>query len=225
VDGRVIALGHTNILYRFNSDGSLDTSFNGGGSRSALNGPSDPYDVAVSSGGRITVVGGAVSPSPLIYRVARYQPNGSPDTSLSGDGFYDFDMPNFANHSARAVGVDSQGRTVVAGLSASGPALIPYENPVFSVARLTAPPASAVGISGRVTRPDGRAVPNAFLTIDVGGGTIVTALTNPFGYYLFVNVPTGQTYTISVRAKRFVFTDRSVFVGDQIANFDFVAEP
>ena len=100
LDGRIVALGHKNILFQFNSDGSEDTTFDGDGSRQALNGTDkDPYSLAVSASGRITVVGAtygfvfscppfpAPCPSPILnYLVSRYNPDGTPDTSLYGVG-------------------------------------------------------------------------------------------------------------------------------------------
>ena len=37
---------------------------------------------------------------------------------------------------------------------------------------------------------------------------VVWAVTNPFGYYRFVAVPSGQTYIVSVGSKRFEYQPR-----------------
>ncbi len=99
-DGRILALGSTNILYRFDSDGSLDISYDGDGSRQALNasdGLTDPYDLVVTASGKTTVVGYRNLPHTQRFpnftpkfRVARYLQDGSPDLSFSDDGFLDF---------------------------------------------------------------------------------------------------------------------------------------
>jgi uncharacterized delta-60 repeat protein len=228
-DGRIVAVGgFSNILFRFNTNGSLDTSFDGDGSRQALISGREPYDLVISSGGAITVVGlrswSILPPSlPFLYYVARYKQDGSPDLSFSDDGYLEIDISSSTVDGARAVAKDSLGRIVIAGLAGDGNPNHPFENSIFSAARLIAP-VSSVGILGRVIRFDGRPVANATLTADDGAGTIITARTNPFGYYRFPNVQSGRTYTISVRAKKLVFTDRSVFVSDQIANFDFISE-
>ena len=51
------------------------------------------------------------------------------------------------------------------------------------------------------------------------------AITNPFGYYRFQNLPAGQAYTISARAKSYVFADRVAVASDDVLNFDFVGQP
>ena len=53
-------------------------------------------------------------------------------------------------------------------------------------------------------------------------GEIVWATTNPFGYYRFVNVQTGQVYLLTPRHKRFEFESRTINLVDDIAGFDFV---
>lgn len=151
-DGRVVALGSRNIIFRFNPNGSLDPGFDGDGSRPALNANAvNPYDVMVSAGGWITVVGSTKVPElgsvPMLYLIARYKPNGFPDVSLSGDGNLQIDVGNGPD-GAMAVAADSQGRIVVAGTTGLGQSPNPYIPGVFSVARLVAPVAS-VAISGR----------------------------------------------------------------------------
>jgi hypothetical protein len=47
--------------------------------------------------------------------------------------------------------------------------------------------------------------------------------TSAFGYYQFSDVATGQTYTISVRSKRYLFQSRTVELNAELANVDFVA--
>jgi uncharacterized delta-60 repeat protein len=238
LDGRIVALGHKNILFQFNSDGSEDTTFDGDGARQALNGnDKDPYSLAVSASGRITVVGatyGFVSscgpfpgpcPSPVLYYlVARYNPDGTPDTTLHGDGYLAINPG--AQAGATAVALDSKGRTVVSGIAAVGSQTFnPWNTPLFSAARISAPPSvGPVSLSGRVTRPDGSPVGSAVLILQ-GGSTTMTALTSPFGYYSFQNVPSGQAYAISPGSKKVMFSDRNVFVDGEITAFNITSEP
>jgi hypothetical protein len=51
------------------------------------------------------------------------------------------------------------------------------------------------------------------------------ALTNPFGYYSFQGVPSGQVYAISPGSKKVMFSDRNIFVDGQIAGYDITSEP
>jgi uncharacterized delta-60 repeat protein len=224
-DGRILALGYLNILYRFNPDGSLDTSFDGDGSREALNGNSgrsDVYDLVVTPGGKITVVGfptiSRFTSVPVNYRVARYLSNGSPDTSFSNDGFIDINATPASLDGATSVATDNRGRVIIGGQSAPGYISDPWRERIFSMLRLTASPVQNVGISGRVVNLNGRPVANASVTLQSGLTTIKVGRTNPFGYFNFQNVESGQTYNISVKSKGLFFNDRSLLVDDAITN-------
>jgi len=54
----------------------------------------------------------------------------------------------------------------------------------------------------------------------------VYARTSAFGYYYFPDVPGGQSYVLSIAAKRFTFVNSSIVVNlqDSVANADFVSE-
>ncbi len=227
-DGRIVALGDTNILYRFNSDGSLDTSFDTDGSRPALNGSSDAYDLVVTPSGKITVVGNpSITPNfPNIdYRVARYLPNGSPDPNFSGDGFLDINFDSGSVDRATAVALDTQGRIAIGGRTSYGGIVnAPWSQAQFSVTRLLAQPSQNVGFSGRVINSDGTPIQNAFITLKNGSEIIGNARTNPFGYFRFKNVQSNQTYTISTRAKGLNFTNRIVLVDDEITNYTIIGD-
>jgi len=60
------------------------------------------------------------------------------------------------------------------------------------------------------------------VTLDDGAGNIRSAITNPFGYFRFENVPTGS-YAASVRSKSCTFVSRTVDVSSSITDLDFVA--
>jgi hypothetical protein len=56
------------------------------------------------------------------------------------------------------------------------------------------------------------------------GGQRRTAQTGSLGYYVFENVPTGQTYSISASAKRYRFgLAQDVFIDGNIADLNFSA--
>jgi uncharacterized delta-60 repeat protein len=221
-DGRIAAMGNKNILYQLNANGSLDIGFDSDGSRSALNGSSDSRRMIVSASGRITVVGFPTltfGNGPFNYRVARYLPNGTPDTNFSGDGFLDINATGYAYDGADAVGFDMQGRLFIAGRTWSGAGDYPWQYCTYSAARLLASPAQNVGFSGRVTDTNGKPVFNASITLKNGSNIIGYARTNPFGYFNFNNIPTNQTYKLSTSAKNLTFNDQNVLVDDRITNF------
>lgn len=230
-DGRVVAVGHKNIIFSFNNDGSPDMGFDGDGSRPVLNGTDkETYSLTISADGRITVVGTAIANQPngpfppgqppFLYYTARYNSDGSPDTTFGSGGYFNISLG--MNSGAFAVAPDPIGRIVIAGVSASGLPNFPWLTTIFSAARLLGPP-FPVGISGRVTDSNGLAIRNAIVKTDVGG-TIITARTNAFGYYSLPGVLTGQTYTISASAKGFRIASQSVFVNNQFVTVDFIGQ-
>jgi uncharacterized delta-60 repeat protein len=151
-DGKIVVVGTSYgpalpfyaprlALTRYNSDGSLDSSFGQGGKAVFdYNTNSDlfvyPSAVSVDGSGRILVAGG--SPSYSDFAVLRLNADGSPDTTFGQGGrailphfdplrYYEYD-------SASSVAVDSSGHVVLAG-TASGYIFGGY-NSRFAVARL-----------------------------------------------------------------------------------------
>ena len=86
-------------------------------------------------------------------------------------------------------------------------------------------PQITVSVGGRILTSDGQPVSKAIVTMTDTQGATRTALSSPFGYYEFKNVPVGETYTISVFSKRFTFTPQNVFVNSELTNFDITAQP
>lgn len=227
-DGRILALGYTDVLYRFNADGSLDTSFDGDGRLVVFGANPETFDLTVTPSGKITVVGNPSTTTdfPLVqYIIARYLPNGSPDTSFSGDGFLSVSPGGSSYDGGLTVAPDSQGRTVIGGRTSFGATrFAPWNNPLFSAARLIAPPTQNVGFSGIVAGQNGRPVYNATVIIKQGAQIIGYGRTNPFGNFRIPNVQSNQTYTLSVNAKGLSFYDQSVLVDGEITNFLVVSE-
>ena len=227
-DGRILALGYTDLLFRFNTDGSLDSTFDGDGSRVVFGANPETFDLTVTPSGKITVVG---NPSttvdfPIVqYIIARYLPNGLPDTSFSSDGFLSVAVHGNSYDGALTVAPDSKGRTVIGGRTSIGATRFnPWSDPLFSAARLIASPTQNVGFSGRVTDSDGKPVVNGFVTLTEDSETIAVGRTNPFGYFNFKNIPTNQTYQLSTRAKNLNFNTQSVLVDDAVTNFLIIGE-
>jgi uncharacterized delta-60 repeat protein len=221
-DGQILALGDTNILYRFNPDGSPDLTFDTDGSRPALDGTSDSHDLIVIPSGKITVVGTPNVPANfpnLNFRVARYLSGGAPDTSFSTDGFLDIDLDSSVD-GADSAALDPQGRLVIGGRTTYGGMVnAPWINAQFSAARLLAQPTQNVGFSGRVTDSGGKPVVNAYISLSNASGIIGYSRTNPFGYFRFASVPSSQTYTLSTYSKNLNYYERRVLVDGEISNF------
>lgn len=86
-----------------------------------------------------------------------------------------------------------------------------------------APTAAGVDVGGRVMTSDARGISKARLTLTDSNGLTRTALSNPFGYYRFTDVPVGATYVISVERKGYEFEPRSITLQDELTDLDFIA--
>ncbi len=120
-DGKIVAAGFSVIsdrdrfaVVRYNTDGSLDTSFGGTGKvLTAVVGDNGmALCVAVQNDGKILVAGSSSGN----FAVVRYDPNGSLDTSFNGTGKVTTDFGG----TAEAVTVQSDGKIVVAGGANNG---------------------------------------------------------------------------------------------------------
>lgn len=123
-------------LVRYNYDGSLDTTFGGGTGKvvTDFNGTSDRiWGVALQSDGKIVAAGETVSavfPGTNDIAVARYNTNGTLDTSFGGTGKVTTDHGTGANNAAYAVAMSGTNIIVAGYETVSG-------NNDFMVARYT----------------------------------------------------------------------------------------
>jgi uncharacterized delta-60 repeat protein len=212
LDGRVVALIYGSI-YRFNPDGSPDTSFDGDGIRPTTG--TGGYDLIVLGSGKILITGSGVGGS---TSVAKFNSDGSPDTSFSGDGLFN----TGGNESGRAITMDDQGRIVAAGFLSN--MVMPLEQPHFLGLRLSAPPVRNVAVSGQATLSNGTPLSNITIALQQNGTTIATARTNPFGYFSFPTVLTGRYYSVSIKSRALKFPAYRFFLDDEITNFNLVGE-
>jgi hypothetical protein len=75
---------------------------------------------------------------------------------------------------------------------------------------------------------NGRSLANVELTLT--GGNLeqpIRSRTNAFGFYMFENIPAGQTYVISVGSKSYFFPDpvRVINLDDELTDINFYADP
>jgi CSLREA domain-containing protein len=84
---------------------------------------------------------------------------------------------------------------------------------------------SPVTLSGRVLTSSGRGIYNARITLTNATGGVIYAQTNPFGYYRFVDLSSGTTFTINVIHKRYQFNSpQMVTVDYNRDDFNFIAQ-
>lgn len=84
--------------------------------------------------------------------------------------------------------------------------------------------ASFVEISGRVTTPEGRGLRNALVVIADINGAAQTAITTSYGFYRFAEVPSGSSYVVNVRSRRYRFDAQVIQAFDDLTNVDFIGQ-
>lgn len=121
-DGKIVAVGagyQSNFaLSRYDPNGSLDTTFGGDGTVITASGSDRgaAQSVVVQPDGKIVVAGYTSLFSDGEFAVFRYNPDGSLDTSFSGDGKATTDLGAYGDQ-AFDVGLQSDGKIVVVGES------------------------------------------------------------------------------------------------------------
>jgi CSLREA domain-containing protein len=88
-----------------------------------------------------------------------------------------------------------------------------------------APTAAGVDVSGRVLTPEGRGAAFARVALTRQDGMTMFAITNPFGYYRFVGVTAGHTYTMSVTSKQYNYQPRILTINEDLADVNFIPIP
>ncbi len=122
-DGKIVVAGYVDgdddfIVARYNTDGSLDTSFDGDGKLSTDFGSEKDraYGVAIQADGKIVVVGETDGAGGSDFAVARYYADGTLDSSLDGDGKLTTDFDS-AKDRAYGVAIQADGKIVAVGYS------------------------------------------------------------------------------------------------------------
>lgn len=131
-DGKIVAAGG-NTLARYNTNGSLDTSFGTGGSASTsmiIN------SAAIQSDGKIVVAGNIYVSSNLggasgyAFALSRFNANGSIDTTFGTSGMVSTRTIMYGDQYLLDIAIQADGKLVVAGYTQSG-----AEFSSFAVAR------------------------------------------------------------------------------------------
>ncbi|MBL8398028.1 MAG: DUF4347 domain-containing protein, partial [Candidatus Accumulibacter sp.] len=127
-DGKYIVVGRSNngtdddfAIARYNSDGSLDTTFSGDGKTTVAigSGLDQALSAAVQSDGKIVVIGVSYNGANNDFAVVRLNADGSLDTSFSGDGITTTDILASTDN-ANSVLIQSDGKIVVTGSALNG---------------------------------------------------------------------------------------------------------
>jgi len=122
-DGKIVITGYADnlsrdfVLVRYKTDGSLDTSFDTDGivTTDFNNENNTSYDILIQSDDKIVVAGKVCSGSDYYFGVAKYNSDGSLDTSFDTDGKVSIDVGSGSYEEARAIKIQSDDKIVVAG--------------------------------------------------------------------------------------------------------------
>ncbi|MDR4481116.1 MAG: delta-60 repeat domain-containing protein [Nitrospira sp.] len=124
-DGKILVAGKYNSdfgLARFNSNGSLDTSFGTSGfvATDFAAGTDGAYSIALQADGRIVLGGFAFSGTSFDFALARYNSNGTLDTTFNGTGKVLTDLGATSSDTGYQVTLQPDGRILLAGWSDAG---------------------------------------------------------------------------------------------------------
>ena len=124
-DGRIIVVGETNqvdfvwdfAVVRYNTDGSLDTSFSGDGKVVTATSISNEaaLSVVVQPDNKIIVAGESHQVDSTDFAVVRYNTDGSLDDTFGGDGIVTTEFSDYTNAYASSVTLQSDRKIIVAG--------------------------------------------------------------------------------------------------------------
>jgi uncharacterized delta-60 repeat protein len=193
-DGKVVAAGLGNFagpgtgdfaLARYNPDGSLDTSFGSGGKVTTDFGGFDAASaVAIQPDGKIIAAGRSGSGD---FALARYNPDGSLDSSFGSGGKVTTDFGGF--DSAFGVALQADGKIVAAGQGASsGDFALARYNPDGSLD-------PTFGSGGKVTTDFAPFEAATAVTIQADGKIVTTGSTSSGDFALLRYKPDGSLDT------------------------------
>lgn len=221
-DGKIVACGTSQgefLLMRFNSNGSLDSSFasnNGiGRIKTPMGGNAEAKKIIARPNGKMLVVGSSATGVAIAY----YNADGTLDTSFSGDGKLTFDFTGNST-AVRSVAIDSIGRVLLGGSSA-----LTVNNSAFSAIRLYTLDPVPVSVVGRALTPTGIPVRNMEIFFIDASGVVRFTRTSALGYFQFDGVPTGQTYVLDASSKKYSVQGREVPLNGAINDLDIIAVP
>ena len=155
-DGKIVAAGYSDAggnrdfaLVRYNADGSLDTTFGGGGKVLTDFGAASDDDavrVALQPDGKIVVAGYSERPRHCDFALVRYNADGSLDPSFGAGGKVLTDLGDSSDDDGRAVAIQPDGKIVAAGSATTAAATTTSRSPA------TTPTAASTRASAAAAR-------------------------------------------------------------------------
>lgn len=127
-DGKILAVGSLNtsndsVVVRYNSTGTLDTSFAGNGKFTVVSSSVDlSKGLALQPGinPKIIVIGQSLFGGDYDFAISRYNSAGGVDSSFGGGGLVETNFGAGTDDVAHAVAIQGDNKIVVAGVTSSG---------------------------------------------------------------------------------------------------------
>lgn len=210
-DGKLVVVGKSYsgsnydiVAVRYNTDGSLDSSFDGDGivKTPVGNGNDAANAVTVQSDGRIVVAGESTGGSGYDVTVLRYTENGSLDITFDADGIVRTSIGP-GGDVANSMAMQSDGKIVVAGksndLPASDFAILRYNNSILVGLSTVTAENTEVNVypnpfAAQTILKSEIALRNAVLTVHNAFGQVVNEMKNISGQQVSIfrqGLPTG----------------------------------
>ena len=199
-DGKILVAGYSSTvsatgfaLTRYDTNGSLDTTFGTGGIvTTPIGTEAGGYSVALQPNGKILVAGYGNPGGVYSFALVRYDTNGSLDTTFDTDGNNDGIVTTPIGTNARGYSVALQpadGKILVAGYTGvpgtGGFALVRYDT--------NGSPDNSFGTGGVVTTTIGTDDVGLSIALQPDGKILVAGYGNPGGNYEFALVRYGAT--------------------------------
>jgi len=229
--GKIVAGGFSGgtlssdfALARYNTNGTLDTSFSGDGkvTTSVTSGADTINDLAIYPNGVIVVAGSATSGT-SDFALAEYEPSGILFTSFGNMGIVTTQIG--ANEdTATAIALQSDNKIVTVGGSFSN------SDFDFAIARYIPFAATAAlgNIKGRILDTQGNPIIGMRVTLtNVATGETLITTTNEKGYYVFESLPLGNDFIVQPQSRKYLFSPSSnaISLVQQSSDFNFIAQP
>lgn len=181
-DGKIViaGYGHNGVNYdvvivRYNTDGSLDNTFDGDGKViTNLGSDEGAFGLTIQPDGKIVTAGFSFSGGQQEATAFRYNTDGSPDNTFDGDGVAVFSGP-LTNDHIREVAVQADGKIVMAGADNYSP--FNYHGEVIRL-NANGSPDNSFGTNGLVTFPLNYALFYA-MTLQTDGKIVGVGSGNP----------------------------------------------
>jgi len=178
-DGKIVAAGYSYngsnydfAIVRYNTDGSLDTTFDTDGKVTTpiASGDDRAYSVVLQSDGKIVAAGYSYNGSDNDFAIVRYNTDGSLDTTFDTDGKVTTQIGS-GSEIANSVVLQSDGKIVAAGSSDNG------SNYDFAIVRYNTDGSldTTFDTDGKVTTPIGSRSDTAYGVVLQSDGKIVAA--------------------------------------------------